>query len=254
MTHLHPRTVLIVAGFIFFLAGLLLVSFDASVDAPLVSAIFIIVLALPSYAALLRWLGLSRGLAVLLAITILPVLVEALAIVTGFPYGSFAYSEGLGYLLFGLVPWTVAFAYPPILLGALTLGAGIAGTDRWRFILAGAVLVVVFDLVIDPAAVHAGFWYWETPGLYFGIPPVNFAGWLLTGAVYSALFALLAWDRVIDSGGIPVIVAGSSLLIVAFWTGYLIRYGLLFPAGIGVLLILSLLLLMRRDRHAAPSA
>lgn len=254
MTHPHPRTVLIAAGFIFFLAGLFLVSFDASVDAPLVSAIFIIVLALPSYAALLRWLGFSRGLAVLLAVTILPVLVEALAIVTGFPYGSFAYSEGLGYLLFGLVPWTVAFAYPPILLGALTLAARVAGTDRLWFIIAGAVLVVVFDLVIDPAAVHAGFWYWEAPGIYFGIPAVNFAGWLLTGAVYSALFTLLAWDRVIDTGGIPASVAGSSLLIVAFWTGYLIRNGLFFPADIGVLLILVLLLLMLREKPAAPSS
>jgi putative membrane protein len=34
-----------------------------------------------------------------------------------------------------------------------------------------------------------GLWVWETPGTphYFGIPLVNFAGWLLASALISAL-------------------------------------------------------------------
>lgn len=31
-----------------------------------------------------------------------------------------------------------------------------------------------------------GYWVWENPGLYFGIPLVSFAGWLLA-------LALLTW-------------------------------------------------------------
>lgn len=235
---------------IFFLFGLLFVRFDTGIETPLVSAAFIILLALPAYIALIRWLGAGCGLAVIGMITVLPLLVEAFAVATGVPYGAFSYSSDLGYRLFGLVPWSVAFAYPPILLGALTIGSAVGSSRRGVVVAASAVLVVAFDLVVDPAAVLAGFWSWDEPGVYYGIPLVNFAGWLLTGALYAALVTLVIGDRIIASGGIPVSVAHSSLLITAFWTGYLVRNGLWIPAGIGGVLILVLLHLMRRDRSA----
>jgi putative membrane protein len=234
---MHPRRIVLAAAVVFFLVGLVFVRFGEGMDAPGISAAFVVLMALPSYVALLRWLGIPRGLALLFVFSLLPLAVEALAVATGFPYGSFTYAGTLGEPLFGLVPWTVAFAYLPIFLGSVTLASRMAGTLWRRFVPATALLAVVVDLVIDPAAVHAGFWIWESPGLYYGIPAVNFAGWALTGALYAALFHFAVRDRFAAGEPVPLAVASSMLLILAFWSGYLLREGLLVPVVIGVLII-----------------
>jgi len=234
---MHPRRIVLATAAIFFVVGLVFVRFGGEMDFPALSAAFVVAMALPSYIALVRWLGAGRGLFLLLVLSLLPLAVEALAVATGFPYGSFHYAGSLGEPLFGLVPWTVAFAYLPIFLGSVTLASRLAGTAWRRFVPASAFLAVAIDLVIDPAAVHAGFWIWEHPGLYYGIPSVNFLGWALTGAFYAALFHFAVADRFGRGEAVPLAVASSMLLILAFWSGYLLREGLLVPVVIGVLLI-----------------
>jgi putative membrane protein len=234
---MHPRRIVLAAGLVFFVVGLVFVRFGEGIDAPALSAAFVVLMALPSYAALIRWLGVGRGLFLLLVFSLLPLAVEGFAVATGFPYGAFEYAGTLGEPLFGLVPWTVAFAYLPLLLGSVTLASRLAGTDWRLFIPAAALLAVTVDLVIDPAAVHAGFWIWESPGLYYGIPAVNFLGWALTGALYAALFYLAVRDRFGRNEPVPLAVASSMLLILAFWSGYLLREHLLLPVAVGLLLI-----------------
>jgi putative membrane protein len=228
------RPVLLVTALALFLAAFLVVRFDDPAVPPVVPIIFLVALALPSYIALVRWLGLLRGIALLLLLSILPLAVEAYAVATGFPYGGFAYATDLGYRVFGLVPWTVAFAYLPMLLGAVTLAAAAAGTSWSRLVPAGTFVLLLVDLVIDPAVVHAGLWVWSDGGAYYGVPVSNFAGWVLTGVVYIALFRLIAGDR-----AIPGTVAASLLLILAFWTGYLTRSGLAIPALLGAALAIA---------------
>ena len=234
---MHPRRMLAVVAIAFFLVGLIFVRFDMGGEVPAVSTAFVVIMALPSYAALWRWLGPVKAMGILLVFSILPLLVEGLAVATGFPYGSFSYAGTLGEPLFGLVPWTVSFAYLPMLLGAVTLASQLAGTEWRRFIPATAVLVVAIDLVIDPAAVHAGFWIWDAPGFYYGIPAVNFLGWAVTGTVYASLFFLAVRDRFENGEPIPMHVAGSMLLILSFWSGYLLREFLIIPVVMGFGLI-----------------
>lgn len=234
---MHSRRIVLAAAAVFFLVGLVFVRFGEGMDVPGISAAFVVAMALPSYLALVRWLGAKRGLFLLLVFSLLPLAVEGFAVATGFPYGSFSYAGTLGEPLFGLVPWTVAFAYLPLLLGSVTLASRLAGTDQRRFVAAAALLTVAVDLVIDPAAVHAGFWIWASPGLYYGIPAVNFLGWALTGALYASLFAFAVRDRFAAGEPVPLAVAASLLLILAFWSGYLLREGLLVPVAIAILLI-----------------
>ncbi|MCK9331516.1 MAG: carotenoid biosynthesis protein, partial [Candidatus Cloacimonetes bacterium] len=156
------------------------------------------------------------------------------AVATGVPYGNFAYAADLGYRVFDHVPWTVAFAYLPMLLGAVTLAGAAVGTSWRRLIPAGVLVLLLVDLVIDPAVVHAGLWVWTDGGAYYGVPVSNFAGWILTGTVYIALFRLVAGAR-----SIPGTVAASLLLILAFWTGYLTRNSLAIPALLGAALALA---------------
>lgn len=236
------RAALLLTALSLFLAAYMVVRFDDPAVPPAVPIIFLVGLALPSYLALVRWLGPARGIALLLLLSLLPLAVEAYAVATGIPYGRFTYSADLGYRVFGLVPWTVAFAYLPMLLGAVALASAAFGTSWRRLVPAGVLALLLVDLVIDPAVVHAGLWVWTDGGAYYGVPVSNFAGWALTGAVYIALFRLVAGTR-----AIPGTVAASLLLILAFWTGYLARNGLGVPALLGAALALATLPIIVED-------
>lgn len=237
--NLSYRRILVISAAFFFLAGLTVVSFDADLNMPLVSGAFIVLMALPSYYALWRYLGSRKSVIMLLVLSILPLLVEAQAIVTGFPYGEFSYSETMGGKLFGLVPWTVAFAYLPLLLGSFTIAARWFRHQPLFLIPVSAVLLMVTDLVLDPAIVHAGLWIWEDGGPYYDIPTVNFIGWVLTGLIYSAILYQGSKDE-LQQKKMPLEVASSLLLIMALWTGYVINASLTIPALIGGGLTLGL--------------
>ncbi|QYZ78910.1 carotenoid biosynthesis protein [Methanofollis formosanus] len=228
------------------LVGLALVDFGAESGAA--SAFFLVLMALPSYAALLAWLGWRRGAVLLGVLTVLPLLVEAAAVATGVPYGSFAYADALGWKVFGLVPWTVAVAYPPVFLGAVTAAGICVGPTLRRFLPASALLLVAADLVLDPAAVSAGFWAWGNSGVYYGIPTVNFVGWAITGVFY-------AWVFHRGAGGSmpPPSVAASAVLIFGFWTGYLLRESLFVPAFVGAALVALFLLLPAGRQGERPT-
>jgi putative membrane protein len=193
------------------------------------SSIFIVAMAAPSYAAVVMWRGARRGLTALTVLSILPVLVEAAAIFTGFPYGEFTYSGRLGYMVLGVVPWSVAFAYPPILLGSMVYSSRLR-TDRLGFSALSAIFNVAVDLAVDPGAVHIGFWNWAEPGAYYGVPLVNFLGWVLTGFLYANVFYSLMGD------GTPIDarVSSSLFLVLCFWAGYLLINGLYLPAALGL--------------------
>ena len=116
-------------------------------------------------------------------------LVEAVGLTTGFPFGSYAYSGTLGPELLGVpavVPaaWTM-MAYPALLVGRRL------GTGWWSRVGVGAWALASWDVFLDPQMVDAGHWRWSdpTPSLpgVEGIPLTNFAGWLLVAALMIAV-------------------------------------------------------------------
>jgi uncharacterized membrane protein len=60
----------------------------------------------------------------------------------------------------------------------------------------GALLLTSWDFVLDPAMSQTvvPFWEWKTPGAFFGMPYLNFAGWMETGTVFMSVAALL-WPK-----------------------------------------------------------
>lgn len=121
------------------------------------------------------------GLAVLAAFTWG---IELVGVLTGLPYGDFSYGLELGPMLFGLVPVGLPVFYFPILLNSyllVLLFLGTASLPRRFGLTLGIVLVL--DLVLDPGAVALGFWGWDDPGAYYGVPAINYLGWLLSGSV-----------------------------------------------------------------------
>jgi bisanhydrobacterioruberin hydratase len=206
--------------------------FPVRPELAIVSAIFVLVFAWPSYAAIVRWLGVKRGVQLLVVLGVYALVLETVAVKTGVPYGRFSYGPKIGTLLFDAVPWTVPFSWTPLALWALWRARGNA-------ILAGALLVAV-DLCLDPGAVAQGFWSYAAGGAYFAVPLSNFAGWLLSGT-------LGAWlGRGLDWRDAPPETRTSGLLSIAFWTSVCLNMGLWLPGIIGVALIFGSLWSPRR--------
>jgi putative membrane protein len=90
-----------------------------------------------------------------------------------------------------------------------------------------ALLFMLIDVVIDPVALRGDQWFlgrvyeYPSPGVYFGVPLSNFAGWAVVGFMIIAIFQWI--DRALPddptSGrGVRPVLSGVALyyLILAF--------------------------------------
>ncbi|ESP88938.1 bisanhydrobacterioruberin hydratase [Candidatus Halobonum tyrrellensis] len=132
--------------------------------------------------------------------------VEYVGVHTGWPYGEFVYGVALGPTVAGVPLGLPVFFLPLVanayLLCLLLLGGRAAHAPTRLATVVG--LVLLMDVVLDPGAVALGFWAY--PGVpnagaagvlagtgFYGVPPSNYAGWVL-----SATVAVVALDRSFD--------------------------------------------------------
>ena len=196
------------------------------------SMIPMILLALPAYFDLLR-VHLKKGLLLIAVLSVYATCIEALSIVTSFPYGSFHYNAQLGYKLFDLVPWGVGFGWGPLVIGAFALGTW-NFEKRWIQFAVGAGLLVFTDLILDPGAVLMNFWTWADPGVYYGIPVTNYLGWGLSAIVGGLIFYKLIPNHLIQKLSVLSILTLS--LGNAFWIGVTLSGAYWMPFLLGILL------------------
>lgn len=195
--------------------------------ATIAPVIGLILFAMPSFISVLRQLGLFRGLLILLFLGIYAITIETIAIKTGVPYGQFSYDTVLGTKLFGTTPWVVAIGYPPILLAGFWLASKFTHSAS-RILLAG-IFSVLLNVVVHPVMVKLEFWHWDEPGIFYGVPIINFAGWLVTASIGAwVLHGLWNQDRLVKRG-----IAYSGLIVVLFWSGANFGLGQWLPAFVG---------------------
>jgi putative membrane protein len=211
----------------------------------------------------------SRGgrtaAAVLLLVTVTAIGFEAVGLATGFPYGSYAYGDGLGPTLLGvpfLVPlaWLM-MAWPSWLLADLLsrpLGPRVRRPVR---IAVAAAVFAGWDVVLDPQLVQAGYWRWAHPhpGLpgIDTVPLTNLAGWLLAGLVLmTALDVQVARSSVTDA---PRVGATAPMLALGWMTlgGALAQVGWLGLPGsaawaVGLAVPVGGVLVVQRRRAEMP--
>ncbi len=140
----------------------------------------------------LRW-GLRRALLTLLVAAATAWAFEALGTKTGFPYGAYSYTSLLQPQVAD-VPLLIPFAWFMMLPASWAVASLIVSNrpglhGRLAFAAVTAIVITAWDLFLDPQMVAWGFWVWAAPGTfsYFGIPWVNFLGWLLTAFVITLL-------------------------------------------------------------------
>jgi putative membrane protein len=121
---------------------------------------------------------------------------ELLGTGTGWPFGAYEYTNGLGFKVLGRVPFSIPLSWfymglTSYLLAHLILERIAPRAPAWAAVALGTWLLTAWDLVLDPAMAHEGmplrFWVWHETGPYMGMPLINFAGWALTGALFMGL-------------------------------------------------------------------
>lgn len=140
---------------------------------------------------------------------------EVVGVRTGLPFGRYHYGDKLGPKVGGValaVPaaWAL-LARPSWVAGGLAAGPG---ASRARRVAMASCALTAWDVFLDPRMAADGYWTWERPGVYEGIPASNYAGWLVTSAVVFAVFAAL------DGEDDPAVDGGDALALYAWtWIG-----------------------------------
>ena len=149
-----------------------------------------------------RTIGLGALLAFLVPAIGVSLTSELYGTSTGLPFGDYSYLNGLGYKIAGLVPFTIPLSwfYLGICCYLLARGGLLKqdGSKLWQLpaLAIGALLLMSWDFVLDPAMSQTAmpFWYWHTPGAFFGMPYQNFAGWFFTGLLFMSVAAVF-WRK-----------------------------------------------------------
>jgi putative membrane protein len=126
--------------------------------------------------------------------------IETLGVHTGFPFGDYAYGDGLGAELAGVplvVPaaWAMT-AYPALLVARRLTGKLMGRQGKLTTALVGGWALASWDVFLDPQMVEAGHWRWAHPDPSLpgspDVPLTNYAGWLLAAILLMALLDALA--------------------------------------------------------------
>ncbi len=172
---------------------------------------------------------------------------------TGVPFGAYAYGDLLGPKILGHVPWLIPPSWYAMSVVSFDLAQRLR-LGRWATVAMGAVLMVLWDVALDPAMSTAfPFWRYAEGGFYFGMPLVNWAGWLLTSAVIVGGYATFLGG--LGLGGLggaarraPLLYAANVLFPVFLCLAYGVPWAGL--VGLGALAVPFVLLRLRR----APAA
>jgi len=209
----------------------------------------VLVMRLPLVAGLFPLVDRRAG-ALLLVLAGYAYAIEFVGATTGLPYGEFAYEVPLGPMLADTIPLGLPVFFMPLVLNAYLLCLLLLG-ERARSALVRVPVVVAavvaVDLVLDPAAVALGFWAYES-GSYYGVPLLNFAGWVLSATVATALVDA-AFERTALLGRVQrcPFVLDDLVSFVLLWGAVNAFYAAWIPVAIALLFAASLLRLERFD-------
>ena len=211
---------------------------------------------LPVITLALYWnaLGPWKSVAFLVAASVIGAGSELLGTNTGIPFAPYHYTDRLGAKILGDVPYFIPTSWYALSLLSYDLGGrlkiGVAGRA-----IATAVLMIVWDVSLDPAMNQGGgtFVFWEYPGggPYFGMPWVNWYGWFVTSILIALAFEVLGGMRPAPDALTARWAEPAYALNVLFPVSICLLYGLPVAGVIG-LVTLVVTLAVIRWRWAPP--
>jgi putative membrane protein len=194
--------------------------------------------------------GWARSLACFGAAAAIALTSELLGTNTGLPFGPYHYTEMLGYRIGGDVPYAIPLSWSYMLFCCLAMCARIFRTEhRWRWALGAALMLTAWDvpLEVHMTNVRPAHWVWNlaaSPGwlpsfltapLFYGMPLMNWVGWMLTAAIIARVMLAIVpppmW-RTLGVGSFPLVLyAANGVMPIAT----VARHGFLLAAAAGLL-------------------
>jgi putative membrane protein len=199
--------------------------------------------------------GLRSAVTVAIAASILALGAELVGTSVGLPFGDYTYSELLGYRILGLVPFPIPLSWFYMLVGSLSIVARLSpSASPWRFALGAGLLMVAWDISMDPAMVKTGHWLWGagemftssslpawlvaffTSDVFYGMPLSNWFGWLVTATLIArvmlAIVTPLVMREKVASSPFPIVLyLANGVMPVALC----LRDGFWWAAAVGAL-------------------
>jgi uncharacterized membrane protein len=149
-------------------------------------SISVLLQAILSTALLARGQGIGRTALTVVIIFVLSWALEAVGSATGVPFGRYHYTDRLQPQV-AHVPLLIMAAWMMMLPPSWAVGWRLGGRRYGlSFIVVSGLSITAWDLFLDPQMTQWELWVWDQPGLYFGIPLLNFFGWFLGGALITA--------------------------------------------------------------------
>ena len=163
----------------------------------------------------------ARWLPSFVAVYVLSLTSELAGTTIGLPFGPYSYTDGLGFKLFDHVPALIPASWFFMALPSYAFARRRFpdAAHRWRRVLLGSLVLLSWDLVLDPAmSLVTKYWIWASAGShYYGMPLLNLVGWYVTGLVLMAALAALRtdeWVREIPAGWFIAFYCANLLLPV----------------------------------------
>ena len=213
-----------------------------------VSLASVVLLFVPTAVISAFWLGKRDAILLLCLLGLYAFIIESIALATGFPYGSFSYTELIGPRIFGATPLALFVSWTPLLLAAYSVAAN-AFYNPWARVGVTTIVLVVFDFVLDPGAVYLKFWSYSEGGWYYGVPWSNYLGWVISGLVGAGLLEFIL-HRLRPLLPVPIQLIYTAFLTLYLWTWISFFAGLLIPGVIGCA-VLALLTLIFAGKYYA---
>ena len=118
----------------------------------------------------------------LLLAVIIGIVTEGIGVNTGYLFGDYKYGTLLGFKIYN-VPFTIGLLWAGLNVAAKNFAGRI--TNRPVFIAVfAAVLMVIFDVVMEPVAMALNFWAWDQNT----IPIFNYLSWFFVSLLIQVLW------------------------------------------------------------------
>lgn len=231
------KTLLIISSVFIAVSAFFIALLDFKEEYVAISVFFMIALCVPTYYFFVKKTSTKRAIITILVLSVFSMIIETVGVVTGFPYGFFSYTNKLGGSV-GVVPWTVSFGWVPLVIAAWSLVQESIEKKNYGFIkklFLGAIILMVFDVVLDPGAVAMNFWEWHPPGLFYGVPLSNYAGWFFSGVIGLFIILVIMKKEKSDKDFLITAYLGN-----IFWMVITLMNNLLVPSIFGFLVLVFL--------------
>jgi len=137
----------------------------------------------------------KRWIPSLVAIYVVSLSSELAGTTVGLPFGPYSYTDGLGPKWFGHVPLLIPLSWFVMTVPSYAIARRIVGARRWMGVAVGSLVLLSWDLALDPAMSHATkYWVWGASGPYYGMPWLNLFGWYATGLALMSILLVLRSD------------------------------------------------------------